>query len=139
MPTAHEYAQGLREMADFIDAYPHELNFSPQEQYLHPRNDKNRKEEIAEFARLAGHAVKEFSHSLFSVIKEFPGGVALRMLANREDVCERVLVGEEIIPAKGERFIPAEPERTVQKFEWRCTPLLSQEEEAALTTEAQNV
>ena len=52
-------------------------------------------------------------------------GLNLTIYATREQICERVVVGEETvtIPAK-----PAEPERTEvrETVEWRCAPVLAE-------------
>jgi hypothetical protein len=43
----------------------------------------------------------------------------------RKTICERVVVGKKVIPARPETVIPASPERTEEEIEWRCHPVMT--------------
>jgi hypothetical protein len=76
--------------------------------------------EMAALTRAAGGLRKEsYVDNAFIMKREF-GPVVFRLLCFKEQTCERVKVGEIVIPAKPERILPAEPEQVVEQFEWKC-------------------
>jgi hypothetical protein len=110
--THAEYANALRRIADWIEVHP-DLPLPSQTQ-LDFLSGVDTKEDLAKFARGFGECKKDF------------GGIKLRAVAWRKNVCERVVVGtrevpEEIIPA---RLVPAHMEDIV---EWKCPESLLEE------------
>lgn len=135
---ASEYADGLRALADMIEANPELVpifKFSLGE-IREPINDR---EELATFARAAartGNKVsKNFGSKYASVAVAF-GPVTLAAYIEREQVCDRVVVGTEVVVETGPdpEAVAALPvvEREVEReiVEWRCRPLLADEPES---------
>jgi len=88
------------------------------------------KEELAAFAKAAGHVRKHDYNSILTLRREFSGEVVLDYNGDRELVCERVLIGtkiepEHVIPAQEETVIP---EREVPIYEWRCGSIMAPDE-----------
>jgi hypothetical protein len=114
-----EYIAGLREFADWLEAHP---DFK-MPWYGHTVNvfcDK-----VADFVearRAAGLRDKTADPNYIMFAQKFSGGWKLDININKEKTCERVKVGEEIVPAKPARTVelPAEPEKVVEKYEWKC-------------------
>lgn len=107
MTDREQLIDGLRRMADFLEANPCvkeplcELTLNA---FVHTR------EELAGQARLADWE-KAWYGDWFALRRSF-GPVRLDVNIERELVCRRV--------AKGTRTIPAQPERTVEDFDWVC-------------------
>ena len=134
--THAEYADGLRQVADFLEAHPEiELPESTLNCYR-----LYNKEAVAVTARAlssGGRCAKVYEESIV-LLKRVFGPIELCYLGSRSNVCERVQVGtkiepEHIIPAQAEQFIPAQaeqfiPEREVQVYGWRCPSLLAPDE-----------
>lgn len=117
-----KFSQGLREIADFYDEYPETKLPWEAQQVWYIFGAK--KEEIASGARAFGSSNKKYDGDAFELVKTFPSGIRLGFYTNRSNVCERVEVGTEVIPA---HVIPSkfEPEvfveeKEVPKYEWRC-------------------
>lgn len=126
-------ADGLRELARFVEdnpqfvdamSYPLGCMNAPVNRVSNPRDL------IAEFARAAakrgGVVRKNFSADWGGIDVAF-GPVGVHVYTHRADVCERVVVGTEQVVK--EVPDPAAPKvtvtETVEKVEWRCTPLLA--------------
>lgn len=64
---------------------------------------------------------------LFTLSQKIAPRITLRLIANREKVCERVKTGETVIHEPDPDAVAALPtvERVVETFEWRCEPLLA--------------
>jgi hypothetical protein len=98
--------------------------------YAFVRGDDNLKamDELRNAAKMMNGCKKSADAEWFNLTKEFGvngAGARIQVTRSRDKVCERVKVGEEVIPAQPERVepekvIPAAPERVVEKFEWRC-------------------
>lgn len=130
-----EYNDGLRQLADFLDAHPEVPlpymgsyqtgTFQPTMSIILIGDDQ--KEILADIARAMGTAAKRVDDDRF---RQF-GGIALSVSASREQVCERVVVGthEEIVEEPDAEALAAVPTRKVTKVvedvEWKCTPLLA--------------
>src|SRR5712672_1151283 len=71
----------------------------------------NTKDELAALAREFGECEKEFVEDVFYLRKRF-GSVNIYAFVSRSEVCERVVVGTRVIPAR------VEPERVVEEVEW---------------------
>lgn len=109
-----ELVAGLVELAEFLKKHPQVIVQCPTF-YIFPKT----KEALLESVRGIGGAKKEISGNYFSFVKEF-GPVHLHWVVDREVVCERVKVGEEVIPARPEMTLPATPETVSAIYEWRC-------------------
>jgi hypothetical protein len=120
-----EFVEGLRELARIFETTELQLPRWAQDitVFLYSNNVK---QEMARSAHFIGRADKDYSDEVFQLTKKLGNLLTLRIMANREEVCERVVVGkkfepEHVIPAKEEQFVPA---REIEVVEWRCTPLL---------------
>lgn len=105
--------QGLRDLADFLEARP-DLPAPAA-----PRFDiwaKSRAEFTA-YVRQLGKSTKHATDPYMWFRREF-GPVALDVVAHREKVCTKRVVGVEEVP---ERTIPA---HTREIVEWDCGPIL---------------
>lgn len=129
LTSQQKFSQALREVADFYDQHPEIKTPVLGEMTIFGAD----KEQIALGARAFGKADKVFKGEYFSLIKTFPSGMRLEYFADRERVCERVKVGEEVIPA---HVIPAQEETIVEEkikevFEWRCGSIFGEEKSEA--------
>jgi hypothetical protein len=78
--------------------------------------------------RIGGRWTKQADdYGLFKLRQEIVPGVFYELVANREDVCERVQVGEEAVTEPDPVAVEALPkvERMVPVYEWRCEPILA--------------
>jgi len=135
---ARQQAAGLRALADMIEVHP-ELahNFSHTFGYsginAHPQRE-DVAAELADIARIAlrsgAKVTKDISEKFHNLVLDF-GAVKVDVLAYREQVCERVVVGtreitEEIPDPDQLAAVPTVTQtRTEDIVKWRCTPLLS--------------
>lgn len=113
------FIQGLRDFADWLEAHPvlpPTLYGLPNGRILLFVKDKD---QLAAAARWLGTCEKVVTEDWFSLVKTF-GPIALEALIERPQVCERVKIGEKVIPAQPERVLPAEPERVEEVYEWQC-------------------
>jgi hypothetical protein len=120
--TSHqEYADGLRQIAAFIELHP-ELPL-PSGQIDNYATDT--KEEAAAVIRALGKCTKEYGDAYMTISRGF-GGIALRFVFARSRVCTRKVVGVETIPAV---FVEAHtvPASTKEIVEWECEPILAAE------------
>lgn len=106
-----------RAMLDWLEAHPdvplpQEIDFGGFAIY-----SMDTKQDALLLAREFGAARKEYDGSFLHLSKKF-GTQALRAVFNRESVCERVVVGTEVVPER------VEPERIREIIEWRCEPIL---------------
>lgn len=122
---ASDVAAGLRDLADFLEDHPEvDVRYAGWSFNLFP-------EDLAEIGRGGyGRLEKKVKGDWYCLIKHFGKHVTLEFNKSRELVCERVKVGEKIIPAEPERFIPeqvipAKPERVEEVYEWKCPPVLA--------------
>lgn len=121
-----ELVQGLRDMADFIEARGLELPINHPNMklttWLYDDYGQDRKltakQKARRVAKKLGKAEKVFSNNYLDIRRDF-GPVCLEFTVNREKVCERKVVGvkqieEEVIPAY-----------EIEEVEWVCTdPIL---------------
>lgn len=126
-PELDEYEQrdrtqliaGLRAMADWYEARPNLPSGYSCDLILWTHS----KQELAAVIRECGTLEKSYTKEEESVrLRKRFGPIEFRLLAHKVDTCDRVKVGEVIEPAKPARTLelPAEPEKVVEKFEWRC-------------------
>lgn len=135
---AAEIATGLRSLAVLIETNPDlasELRYSLSKLLMAvPMTDEQ--ERLARWARagkeLGAKITKDASDSQFEVAVAF-GPVAVRVIAPRESVCERVVVGTEKVTKKvpDPVALAAVPEieviEVVEQIRWECKPLLAGE------------
>lgn len=129
---AAQAVNGLRELADFIEAHP-DLPWSD----VYPGTFEwrvnvfvgNDAEKFAAFAASGGRWDKSTYASdgedgIFMVTRTFGGGVSLQVVTNRNAVCERKVVGVETVEVPD----PDAPKVTVERevVEWECRPLLAE-------------
>ena len=105
-----EFITGLRDAADFLEAHPAlETPFGR----LAVNVFVDTKEELAEYARTA--AWKKGGNDSYFWLKRDIGSLSYEVNINREQVCRRIVVGTDTIPAQ-----------TVEKIEWACDePLMA--------------
>lgn len=128
------FAQGLRDLADALDAHPEiPLPTTPFFARIHPPTDLDdeRKREYArrraaEIARAIPSKVdKQAFGSVFSLSAKF-GPISVDFDFNREQVCERVVTGtrtvteEEPDPDAMAQVPKRTVTREVEDVEWRC-------------------
>jgi len=130
--TQRASVDGLRELADFLEANPELLDLtSHHTMYAFPHGDK------ANFARVAlllGPSAKSADADWYNVERKFGPKVTIQVTARREEVCERTVVGTETVTeferdtdavAAAIADIPRTAvTRTVEKIEWVCPPSL---------------
>ena len=103
---------GLREMADFLDVRPTIQQLDGRQLSIYAHHSK---ETLPGALRLLGTCTKDSAERSIHFRRVFTGGPSIIFFALKESICERVQVGEELLPA-----IPAIPERVVPIFEWKC-------------------
>lgn len=126
MSTHADYAAGLRLMADFIEAHPEipvPLDVVAST-FIHTEKDKQKKA-AARIAKLLGYVNKGFYDASVYFTRQFSKGVGYQVWFDRDAVCERVVTGTKLIPAREERIVPAEAARSEDIVEWHCHSILS--------------
>jgi hypothetical protein len=133
-----EFVAGLRALADFVEtAHPdvpigtdlYTNEYVAYEKFVGANGIEysgNTIEGMAILATLLRTCDKKPDSNFFNLSKEFGGGVKLIWFADRNAVCERVVVGTKVVPPQPERVIPAEPERIEELVEWHCPSLLKE-------------
>lgn len=138
-----EFTAGLRELADLLDQQP-ELplpNFGNVPWYLFGEGDLARqKAEARRLVRmLPGSARKWETGDLFRFGGSFHG-VPWEVIVDRPAVCERVVVSTEEVtcevpdPQALAQVPTTTVTETVEKVEWRCSPLLADEPTQAVAS-----
>jgi len=119
MITATEYAAGLRELADWIEAHPER----PRPSGTLTVYSLNSREEAAACLQALGTCKKEYTEDNFYLSREF-GPIKLTFMFYRSAICSRRVVGQkqvgtQVIPASitPETIIPAHTEDII---EWDC-------------------
>ncbi len=130
MNTATEYATGLRDLADWIEAHP---EVSPElykaEVNAFPNEDA---ENVKTWALAMSPCAKDYwseSANLFTLRRKF-GPVTLEATFNRSAVCERVVTGTEevtnLVPDPSVYVPLVEVTETREIVEWVCAPILEE-------------
>ncbi|GGM64317.1 hypothetical protein GCM10012275_38600 [Longimycelium tulufanense] len=141
---AQQQAAGLRALADLIEDNPalaERLRYS-LERIISPlfSGENDHKALLAAFARAGkrhGAQITKDSDGKYFGVNLTWGPVTLYVYAERERVCERVVVGTETVTEEvpDPEVVAAAPTvtrtRTVEQVEWRCTPLLAENGERA--------
>lgn len=136
------YTAGLRQLADILDAHPEvPLPYEGTGKSLGKRisfyylGDKDPRAALAAARRAFGVPMEKNDSidSSFSLTGSL-AGLHFALTAEREAVCERVVVGtrevevEEADPAAVAALPKVKRTVTVEDVEWRCTPLLAADE-----------
>ena len=131
-PESSPYTDGLRELADWLDAHPEWTPYLPENFYVWIPEDDDARAAMARAARDMGTAKKSVNEHLgtFRLEKSF-GPHTMHVIANRSAVCERVVVGKHVektiekVPVGEIVYEELEVEHVVEEVEWVCLPLLA--------------
>ena len=119
--TAHEYADGLRQIADWYEEHPEIPVPHLDSVDIYTVRDRD---DLRRVARALGHCEKgsASAESLFVLKRQF-GALWLQFYWHREQVCTRRVVG---VTEVAEQFIPA---HTREIVEWDCESILQVNQE----------
>lgn len=117
-------ADGLRALADLVEPHPEieeriRVGGGVSAIFMATTPD-----ELATFSRVIGGARrKDASDDFVRVIRDLGGGVAIRVIGDREQVCTRRVVGTETVEVPA---VEAQEARTEVReiVEWDCAPVL---------------
>lgn len=137
-----EYIAGLRALADLLETKPdlplpdtHEVYwhlFSGHTTALEHIDLPAQKAEAARIVRLLGGTVDKWETGDLYRFRRHLHGWAAEVVVDRPAVCERVVVSAEVVTKQ----VPdpnaplVEVRETVEQVEWRCKPLLAEDEAA---------
>lgn len=129
-----EYIAGLRALADLLEQRP-ELMAPTGYLTVVPLGEQQCREQLAAWARaLPGRKDKEINDRFANLVGALRG-LKLKVLAYRDEVCERVVTGVETVTktVKDPEALAAVPEievtEEVEQVEWVCRPMLADEPE----------
>jgi hypothetical protein len=134
--THSEYANDLRKIADFLEAH-NEVPLPESTLTCYGLHNKQTLALVARALSHGGRCTKLYEDTLVTLSRVF-GGVTLRFLGLRTNVCEQVRVGTRLVaeqyvaprPATEAQVIPEHEEAV---YEWRCAPVLAEPERPELT------
>ena len=143
-PLHVRQAEGLRALADMVEASPEIAplgEYCMQTLYVFSARSAEDHAMVTRAALRHGAKVdKDIGEELYNLSLSFAGGaVVAKVLANRSDVCERVVTGTETVtktvpdPERLAEVPTVEVTETVEHVEWVCRPLLAAEADAAVT------
>lgn len=142
-PERAAYTQGLREVADWLDAHPEvELPYltskatgtwEPTLTIMLGSWSDDQREQMATTGRAMGQFAKHANPDgdRFAIYRRF-AGIALAVTADRDEVCERVVVStkevtEEVPDPEALKAVPTVTvTKTVEEVRWECRPLLAE-------------
>jgi hypothetical protein len=131
-----ELIKGLRELLAFVEAND-DFEFSPSSgsfmieanaRTWYTSGEEKQRIFIADLTRRMAHhgkVEKLYSDDYAWIRLHFGPYVEFSISTMRKVICERVVVGKKVIPARPETVIPASPERTEEEIEWRCHPVMT--------------
>jgi hypothetical protein len=114
------FVRGLRALADFYEHtdFPLPDNLRSTAEFAVFPMGAERLTELT--LRLGGNRTKHFSEQGLSVSRDFGGGVVLKLFVMREDVCERVQVGTEMVVESDVTCVHcATPIRLDERYVWQ--------------------
>jgi hypothetical protein len=141
---AAEQVAGLRAIADMIEQNPElathfDFSLNTAGIGVHLR-DEDRAAEMARISRIARRygatSTKEISEKFHNMTLDF-GGAKAEVIAYREEVCERVVVGtrevtEEVPDPEALKAVPmVTVTRTEHVTKWECKPILAAADDSA--------
>ena len=114
-----DFIKGLRALADWYETASEELVLPTD---IMINIFASSKDQFAKKAKLLGAADKLSKGDWFMLRKTFAPELVVDLNIRHETICERVLVGTEVVP---EHTVPAQPEtvvpeKVIEKYEWRC-------------------
>jgi hypothetical protein len=130
---------GLRSMASFIEQNPElakgfRYTLQTAALNLHMQHDRDPVAQLAEYAKAAARhgatVTKDIDDQFHNLIIDF-GGAKTRVIAYRNEVCERVVTGAQTVtktvqdPDALAAVPTVEVTETVETYEWVCKPLLA--------------
>lgn len=131
-----ELAKALRDLAAMVEANPDLADRLTDYTFARVLVWTNNRNEVADFARAgakAGATVAKHQDDKWAGVDVVFGPMRLHVYIDRNEVCDRVVVGTETVVEKGPdpEAVAALPvvEREVEReiVEWRCRPLLADE------------
>ena len=130
-PKSSPYTDGLRELADWLDAHPEWTPYLPEHFYSWIPSDDNARAAMARALRDMGTAAKEISEDTSNVkcVKRF-GPHTFTIFSDRAAICERVVVGTHVetklerVPVGEVVYEEREVEHLVEDVRWICPPSL---------------
>lgn len=118
-----EFISMLRQLADWYEARPNMMAPCVDTFRLYSCT----KPEFLALRREAGLSVKDMDGDYVKFTMPLPGDWKFQLYTNKKHTCQRVKVGTQIIKAKPEVLLPAEPEKVIDVYEWQCDePLLAE-------------
>ncbi len=129
-----EYTAGLRALADLLDANPHLTLTSGSHQYdpllVMPYGPDQREECAAWVRAIPGTVTKTEGAPGYLRLSGQLRGLHIRVLADRDQVCTRVVTGSEevtrLVPDPAVEVPMVEVAETVETVIWECEPLLAE-------------
>jgi hypothetical protein len=115
----HEYAEGLRQLADFAEAHP---NLVDEDCFgLNVNVFARDRAEMAVMVRELGSAEKYESGAFYYLRRRF-GPHNLDLCINREQVCERIQTGTRVVTRPDPKVVADIPMVEVEEpvYEWVC-------------------
>lgn len=123
--TRQEAIDGLRAFADFLEQHPDSALPAAGDLYI--CDYQYSRDGLTKRARdLGGRWDKREGDTYFNLIRRF-GPVEYSIYTNREQVCERVVVGTEEVEVPDPDVEVPMVTKTVEKVEWRCADSLLRE------------
>lgn len=127
-----EYVAGLRMLADLLEQHPELMKPHGAIQVI-PLGERQCREQLAAWARaLPGRKDKEITDQFANLVGSLRG-LKVKVVAYRDEVCERITTGVEIVTktVKDPQALAAVPEievtEEVEQYEWVCRPMLVDE------------
>lgn len=114
-----KYTNSLRAFADWLDANPTVATPVSHKLYVFPTT-----EQMADYARVMGKARKSADESYFNLTKDFLPAIQYEPTWYRNQVCERVVVGQreeerDVVQVVGKEKV------IVDVVEWKCPKVLA--------------
>ena len=138
---AQQMSAGLRNLAEFIEQNPElaagfRYTLQTTALNIHLQYDRDAAPQLAEYAKAAARhgakVSKDVDDQFHNLIFDF-GGAKARVIAYRNEVCERVVTGTDTVtktvpdPDALAAVPTVEVTETVETYEWVCKPLLGTE------------
>lgn len=126
--THSEYANGLRQVAEFIESHT-EIPLPSATLSCYNLTNKRVAALTARALGQGGRCNKIYDDSILRLKREF-GAIELEYIGMRYNVCEQIKVGTRVVP---ERYVPPQPategqvipEHEEAVYNWVCSPLLA--------------
>jgi hypothetical protein len=127
-----DYTEGLRQLADILDANPDlplpYYGSKSSELLWIARRDEDHRAVARIFARaIPGTIAKNPRDTAIDLVGQI-AGLYVQLIVDRDQVCERIVTGVEVVEMPASEAIPARPAQTIERevVEWRCEPILAE-------------